>query len=116
MAYHVYQENLILEISCIAKEPLLHVSKDTPVDGCVPMLISSLCSLYIMRNILEAESIKVTSSLLAESSLVQPDHFFFYIRMGLNIKEKSDLARKTKLKDWLFTISMHSCVSHKYYK
>ena len=39
------------------KEPLLHVSKDTFMDGHVPMLISLLCSLYITRNILEAESI-----------------------------------------------------------
>ena len=53
---YVYQEKLILEIYCFAKEPLLYMSKrDIPVDGHVSVLIiiSSLCSLYIMRIILQ---------------------------------------------------------------
>ena len=60
VVYHVYQENLILEISWQLyreREPLLHVSKDTFMDGHVPVLISSFCSLYIMRNLVDAESI-----------------------------------------------------------
>ena len=63
--------SLILEISCIAKENLYCMYSCQMTHPWIPMLISPLCSLYIMRNILEAESIKVKTDIMALSLLAE---------------------------------------------
>ena len=70
VAYHVYQENLISEISCIVKESFLHGSKETSVpDGCACSNVNFIALFSVYHGKYNNRS-WVTSSFLAERLVI----------------------------------------------